>query len=124
MDKNVQPNTAEMHNYKLAISQHHEQVENQILEEIRDGRYVVTSTKPTIVRSIGAIQKSDGIHVRLIHDALKPEGQGLNGYVSTKMDIKFQFVNSTTQLKTPGCYMAKLDLKSVYRIHHNTNVLA
>ena len=114
MDNNAQANTAEMHNYKSATSQYHEQVENQIREEIREVRYVVTSTKPTIVSGIGAIQKSDDIHVRLIHDASKPEGQGLNDYVSTKMNIKFQSINSVTQLMTPGCYMAKLDLKSAY----------
>jgi len=88
--KNAQPNTAEMHNYKSVTSQYHEQVENQIWEEIREGRYVVT---PTNNRQCSWCYPEDW---RLIHDASKPEGQGLNDYVSTKMDIKFQSVNSAT----------------------------
>ena len=52
MDKNAQLNTAEMHNYKSATSQHHEQVVNQVREEIREGRYVITSTQPNQQSSV------------------------------------------------------------------------
>ncbi|KAK2157715.1 hypothetical protein LSH36_186g04041 [Paralvinella palmiformis] len=91
MDKNAQPNTAEMDNYKSATSQHHEQVENQILEEIREGRYVVTSRKPTIVNAIGAIQKTGGIHVRsltthiCIYDSRLRFGARLSGGISQRL---------------------------------------
>ena len=56
-------------------------MEEQILTEIREGRYIVTQEKPTIISAIGAIPKSEK-SVRLIYDASRPTGSGLNDYVS------------------------------------------
>jgi len=47
---------------------------------------MVTSSKPRIVIPVHPIQKSDDIHVRLLHDGSKPEGQGLNSIVSSQVD--------------------------------------
>ena len=113
IDKNIRLEPAEMENYRSSTSQH-ALVEAQIRREISKGRYVVTPSKPTIVSAIGAIPKGPNA-VRLIHDGSKPIGRGLNDYVSTKMDIRYQSIQSASDLITHGCYLGKLDLKSAYR---------
>ena len=55
VDATLQP--AEMNNYKsVTDSAVRDQVEKTLLEEIREGNYVVTDTKPTIVSALGAIR--------------------------------------------------------------------
>lgn len=91
-----------------------EEVEAQILEEIAEGRYLVTQEKPTIVSALGALPKPDG-GIRLIHDASRPCGQAVNDYASLESRIAFQSVRDATELLTESSFMAKIDLKSAYR---------
>jgi hypothetical protein len=89
-------------------------VERQILEEIQEGRYIIVQEKPSIVSPLAAIPKSDG-SIRLIHDASRPIGQAVNDYVVNSRSEKYQSVKDAENLIIPGCFMAKIDLKSAYR---------
>ncbi|MCP4931294.1 MAG: hypothetical protein GY912_04885 [Candidatus Marinimicrobia bacterium] len=78
MDK---PNTAKpvlMKNYFSAFKYRHP-VQNQILEEIENGRYLLVNTPPNIVSALGAIPKKNG-DVRLIHDCSHPVGNAVNEF--------------------------------------------
>jgi hypothetical protein len=103
----------EVKNYSSALSAH-AQVEQQITQEIMEGRYVITKQKPQIISALGAIPKPDG-NVRLIHDCSRPRGKAVNDFAKIKSDIKYQSVKNAVNLITPGCFLAKIDLQSAYR---------
>jgi len=113
VDSSDQPEPAETDNYP-STAQNHEAVEKQILTELEEGRYVKTTGKPLLISALGAIPKEDG-GIRLIHDCSQPQGTSLNDYVTEKWDIKYQTVKSALPHLKPGCYLAKVDLKSAYR---------
>ena len=83
-------------------------------DEVSQGNYVPTTRRPTIVSAIGVLPKSDG-DVRLIHDYSLPENLSLNDYASDDYELRYQSVDDAVRLMTPGCFMAKVDLKSAYR---------
>lgn len=102
-------------NYKSATCpQNRIQVESQIKEELRLGRYIITPHKPTIVSALGAIPKPDGTGVRLIHDCSRPLGQGVNAYADPE-SFSFESVDTALKYIKPGSFMAKIDIKSAYR---------
>ena len=112
----IEPKEVEQENYNSATNKDvHDLVESQILTEIQEGRYVVTNIRPKIVSALGAIRKSDSNDVRLIHDASKPTGFGLNDYASIFDKQSFQSIDEAEKLMTPSSYFAKVDLKSAYR---------
>ena len=90
------------------------QVEAQIKVEIDEGRYRVTSQRPTIISALGAIPKSNG-GIRLIHDASRPSGAALNDYAVGDQRLRFQSLEDAVSLLSPGAYLSKVDLKSAYR---------
>lgn len=87
----------------------------QIMTEIENGNYIEVTNPPTIISPLGVIPKPDG-GVRLIHDCSRPEGAAVNDYVTDLPKQKFSTVDSAAKLVTQGCYMAKVDLKSAYRV--------
>lgn len=102
-------------NYKSATNAAIKQtVEKTIREEIAEGNYVITSTKPTIVSALGAIPKPDSPEVRLIHDCSRPSGKGVNDYIETT-SFKFQTLDDAIRLLKPNSFMAKIDLRHAYR---------
>ena len=90
------------------------QVEKQILTELENGRYRISSERSNIVSAIGAIPKNNSSDVRLIHDASRPAGKALNDYATTNY-FKYQSIQDAVGLVTPGCYFDKLDLANAYR---------
>jgi hypothetical protein len=109
------PQQVECENYKSATGDDNRQkVEQQILEEVALGRYVVVSDKPVIVSSLGAIEKPDSHKVRLIHDCSRPTGKSVNSYTNPK-SFKYETVDNAVKMLTPGGWMAKLDLSQAYR---------
>ena len=113
IDPTAQLEEVEMANHRSALD-NSEQVLAQIREEIAHDNYVVTTTKPIIVSALGAVPKPDG-RIRLIHDCSVPPGRAVNDYAPAGEKLKFQSVDDAARLLTPGCYMAKVDLKSAYR---------
>jgi len=123
IDKEAIVYTASMDNYKSATNKHAcQKVEKQILTEIQEGRYVVSSSKPTIVSALGAIPKAESDDLRLIHDCSQPSGLAVNDYASLDEKTKYQSVQDAVDILKPNSYLAKVDLKSAYRsvpVHHS-----
>ena len=104
-----------MGNYKSATNPSTRRlVEQTIQEEIAEGNYKITTTKPTVVSALGAIPKPNSTEIRLIHDCSRPHGQAVNDYITTKA-FKFQTLDDAIRLLKPRYYMAKIDLKHAYR---------
>lgn len=114
-DISVTFTAVDMQNYKSATNANtRAKVEQTIREEIMQGNYVTTSSKPTVVSALGAIPKPNSTEVRLIHDCSRPHGQAVNDYITTR-SFKFQSLDDATKLLKPNYYMAKIDLKHAYR---------
>lgn len=88
-------------------------VENQILTEIENGRYLFVQQQPSVVSALGAIPKGSG-GVRLIHDCSKPVGDAVNDY-AIREDFKYKTLQDAISMISPGDYLAKVDLQSAYR---------
>ena len=101
-----------MKNYFSAFKYKHA-VENQILEEIENGRYVLVGKPPEIVSALGAIPKKNG-KVRLIHDCSRPAGNAVNDF-AIKNKFKYQTLQEAMEMISPGDFLAKVDLQSAYR---------
>ena len=65
VDEDSQATPVATNTYRSATSDH-TLVEKQILEELSEGRYVVTSDRPTIISAIGAVPKPDG-NIRIVY---------------------------------------------------------
>ena len=113
MDNDSVLTSAEVENYSSALS-NRDKVETKIIEEIAEGRYVVTQEKPTVISALGAVPKPNG-DIRLIHDCSQPTGKALNDYATLSGKLSYQSVQDATALLKPGSFMAKVDLKSAYR---------
>ena len=109
VDSGSDVSSVDIDNYSSALAQK-EEVEKQILEEIREGRYVITDTKPTVISALGALPKPKG--VRLIHDC---KSSAINDYARISDKQKYQTVTDAINYINPFGYMAKVDLKSAYR---------
>lgn len=105
----------EVNNYKSATClKNRDSVENQILEEIGNGRYQIVSEKPQIVSAIGAIPKKGTSKVRLIHDCSRPTGHALNDFANND-PFHYQTIQDAVDLVQSGCFLAKVDLSNAYR---------
>ena len=85
-----------------------------VLKEIEIRHYKVVSDPPDIISPIAGILKPDG-GVRLIHDCSRAEGLAFNDYCTSGWKQKFARVDGAVKFVTPGCFMAKVDLKQAYR---------
>ena len=98
-----------MKNYFSAFKYRHA-VENQILEEIENGHYLIVNNQPSIVSALGAIPKKNG-DVRLIHDCSRPVGNAVNEF-ALRNRFKYQTLQDAIEMVSPGDFLAKVDLKS------------
>ncbi|MES9882075.1 MAG: reverse transcriptase domain-containing protein [Sedimenticola sp.] len=94
----------------------YEKATKQVLTEIELGNYVVAEgpNEPCIISPMAAIPKPDG-GVRLIHDCSRPDGLSVNDHCSTDWKQKIARIDDAAKLMSPGCFFAKVDLKSAYR---------
>jgi hypothetical protein len=105
----------EVGNYKSTTEpQVKQKVEAQILVELKEGNYVVTPNKPTIVSALGAIPKPNSDKIRLIHDCSRPKELSVNSYAETE-HFRYQTIDDAVKHLKQGYYMAKLDLHAAYR---------
>lgn len=103
-------------NYRSATNQTtRPYVEEQIKEELANGRYVITHSKPNIVSALGAIPKDNSnTKFRIIHDASRPRGQALNDLADLD-PFTYQSLQDAVDIIKPGSYLAKVDLQSSFR---------
>ena len=60
---------AKTDNYQSAVNpEARDEVEQTILQEIEEGNYCISSSKPTIVSALRAIPKPDSAELHLIHE--------------------------------------------------------
>lgn len=116
IDSDACPAVVECENHKSASpgSPYYKDATAQVLKEIEMGHYKVVSDPPDIISPMAAIPKPDG-GVRLIHDCSRPGGLAVNDYCTSDWKQKFARVDDAARLVTPGCFMAKVDLKQAYR---------
>ena len=110
-DRTLKP--AEVSNYYDTSPEVVNKVAEQIITEVKNGRYVITDSKPTIVSGLGAIIKPSG-GVRLIHDCSRPLEGSINSMASDE-HCHYQTLKEATEFIKPGYFMAKLDLESAFR---------
>ena len=102
-------------NYDSAVGPGNRQrVQEQIQEELDNGRYIRCDTLPTIISALGAIPKPGTNKIRIIHDCSRPMGHALNDFADSP-ETHYQTVQEAAELIGPGFYLAKIDLKSAYR---------
>ena len=105
-----------MYNYRSATNPDtRPKAEAQILEEIKEGHYVVSPDRLTLTSAIGAIPKKNSESVRLIHDCSQPSGTAVNDYAPLGPKLRYQSVDDAVKLMHPHGYSAKIDLRSAYR---------
>ena len=100
-------------NYKSAEVTNRAKVEAQILSEIALGNYIVTTDRPAVVSSLGAVPKAGSSEIRIIHDLSQPNG-GINKWASN-CSVKYSSVDTATRLLPVNGWMAKCDLRHAYR---------
>ena len=106
---------AECENYKSATNPEvYNKVEEAILSELCEGRYIATQERPKIISALGAIPKSNSDKIRLIHDASRPANYGLNSLAQPE-SFKYQTMDEAVANLAPSHYIAKVDLASAYR---------
>ena len=107
---------AEMENYRSATApEARSKVEATLREELAEGNYVLSPSKPTIVSALGTVPKPNSDELRLIHDCSMPKGAGVNSYVPTIDKLHFQTIDDAIKLVDQGYFLAKIDLRHAYR---------
>ncbi len=111
----TEPLHAVVPNYRSALNPATRSlVEKQIANEILHGNYRIPVQPPMIISALGAVPKPGLNRIRLIHDCSRPEGLAVNDYAG---DYKFRYqsLDDAVAQVRPGCFMAKVDLRSAYR---------
>ena len=107
---------SDINNYKSAINPLvKDKVEKTIMDEIRQGNYIVTGDRPTIISALGAIPKPESQEVRFIHDCSMPKGQALNEYLDIE-HFKYQTLDDALKMIKPRYYLSKVDIRHAHRL--------
>ena len=97
-------------------------VDNLIRTELSQGKYVLATSTPHCIHSLGAIPKTDG-KFRPITDCRRPLGSSINNFMDTTCEtFSYNSVHNVCSLLKKGCYMATVDISTAYRsisIHPN-----
>ena len=107
-----------------STKQHSEVVEEKINKEVKLGRYAGPFLQPPIenltISPIGVHPKKAEGEYRLITNLSHPRGGSVNDLIEDE-DATVQYANITSAIKLmktegKGCFMAKTDIKSAFRI--------
>ena len=99
VDASVTVKESHMYNYRSATNPDtRPKAEAQILEEIKEGHYVVSPDRLTLTSAIGAIPKKNSESVRLIHDCSQPSGTAVNDYAPLGPKLRYQSVDDAVKL--------------------------
>lgn len=86
-----------------------------IIKEIEEGKYLPTKIKPKTVHALGAIRKSDS-SFRPIMDCKRPLNRSVNNHMnSTHQQFSFVTADEVADLINHNDYMCSVDISSVYR---------
>lgn len=109
-----------LNNYKSCTAPPvRDRVEEQIITEIKNGRYKFCDSPKTITSALGAIPKPHTDKLRIIHDCSRPLGHAVND-MAYNTPFSYQSLQGAVAGISKGDWLAKLDLASAYcsvRIH-------
>ena len=105
-----------MGNYSSVYSgQAHDYINDLILSEIAEGKYVRADFVPKCIHALGAIPKDDSTF-RPITDCKRPIGVSINNFMSTTaQDFSYKSVDDVASNMSKNCFMATVDISSAYR---------
>lgn len=90
-------------------------VNDLLLSEIEDTKYVHVVDQPLCVHSLGAIPKPD-MSFRPITDCRQPLNYSVNNFMDqTALKFTYSTVDRVASFMTRDCYMATVDISSAYR---------
>lgn len=91
-------------------------IDEIIGKELACGKYVVTSSKPHCVHSLGAVPKKGSAKWRPITDCKRPIGTSINSYMSTTFhNFCYTTIDNVIEMLNPGTFMASVDISAAYR---------
>ena len=116
VDSDVEIEPYRCTNYKSVLSgEAHDYVNDLILKEISQGKYIRANTAPCCVHALGAVTKSDGSY-RPITDCKRPLGLSINNYMDeTFHQFTYCTVDQVADNMSQDCFMATVDISAVYR---------
>lgn len=116
VDQEVVIPTYEGKNYfSVTKGEAHTFINDLIISELRDGKFVVASSKPHCIHAVGAVPKRSG-GWRPITDCKRPIGSSINSFMTTTYkEFCYSTVDNVIELIRPGCYMASVDIQAAYR---------
>lgn len=90
-------------------------INNLILQEILDKKFVLADHTPLCVHALGAVRKKKGGY-RPITDCKRPLHRSINNYMDeTFKPFKYKSSDDVCNLMSPFCYMATVNISSAYR---------
>ena len=103
-------------NYKSVLSgEAHDYVNDLVLKEISEGKYIRANASPCCVHSLGAVTKSDGSY-RPITDCKHPLGLSINNYMDeTFHQFSYCTVDQVADNMSQNCFMVTVDISAAYR---------
>ena len=103
-------------NYKSVLTgEAFDFVNDLILKEISEGKYIRAYTPSICVHALGAVPKQDG-GFRPITDCKRPIGYSINNYMEeTFQQFSYCTVDQVSANMTGGCFMATVDISAAYR---------
>lgn len=107
------------HNYKSVYFEPcYSIIDKLIRDELNEGKYVIATSTPKCVHSLGAVKKSDGSY-RPITDCRQPLGRSINNYMKeTHHSFTYNTVDYVASLMQRDCYMCTVDISAAYRTVH------
>lgn len=91
-------------------------VNDVILKELSNGKYVTSESKPHCVHSLGAVPKKGTNKWRPITDCKRPLGNSINTFMtSTFHKFCYTTVDNIIDMLRPGMFMASIDISAAYR---------
>ncbi|KAJ7394558.1 amiloride-sensitive sodium channel [Desmophyllum pertusum] len=93
-----------------------DQIEAQIEKGLLDGHFALAdkSNTPIIFNALGAVPKKDSKELRMIMGCSHPLNTSTNSYMDLE-HYKYVTVDDAATQASPGCWLAKVDLKHAYR---------
>ena len=103
-------------NYKSVLSTEAFMFVNDlILQEIRQGKYLRVEDQPHCVHALGAIKKKDGTF-RPITDCKRPIGSSINNFMDiTAQPFSYITVDYVADAMFSDCFMSTVDISAAYR---------
>ena len=117
------PKNSHIHENWPSVSKFQNEVEEQIIEDVRRHRVVgpfITPPSSTFVGNpMGAFRKKRSSKLRIIHDLSWPPGGSINSFIPkdefTLQYIKFDEIVAAVRSCGQSCVMAKVDLESAFK---------